>query len=94
MTIKTWIIAVVLVLVVWFSLQLSVMYFSDAAPGAVALFPSDGFISRLPEGAAIVDAGKNWIAISYDGANLGKTLYQAGAWIVLPAGLPGCLRLS
>ena len=94
MTIRSWIISVAMVLVSWISLQLGVMYFTDSAPGAVALFPSDDFISRLPEDAAVVDIGNNWIAVSFDGANLGRKLYGAGAWIVLPAGLPGCLPLS
>ncbi|MGX9354009.1 hypothetical protein ACS3SW_02255 [Roseobacteraceae bacterium S113] len=94
MTIRTWIISVAMVLVSWISLQLGVMYFTDAAPGAVALFPSDGFISRLPADAAVVDIGNNWIAVRFGGANLGRKLYEAGAWIVLPAGLPGCLPLS
>jgi len=94
MTTRTWFIAVALVLVSWIGLQLGVMYFTDTAPGAVALFPSDGFIERLPADAAIVGIGNNWIAVSFDGSGLGRKLYEAGAWIVLPAGLPGCLSLS
>ena len=83
-----------MVLAGWIGLQLGVMYFTDSAPGAVALFPGDDFIARLPEGVAVVAVGDNWIAVSFDGADLGKKLYEAGAWIVLPAGLPGCLPLS
>jgi hypothetical protein len=87
-------VSVVAVLFGWVSLQLGVMYFTDAAPGAMALFPTEGFISRLPANARIVDIGEFWITIASDEPALGKNLYAAGAWIVLPAGLPGCLPLS
>lgn len=94
MTIKTWTTAVAFVVIGWVGLQLSVMYFTDAAPGAVALFPPADFIDRLPEDVAIVDAGANWIAVWSDQPDFGKNLYAAGALIVLPAGLPGCLPLQ
>ena len=94
MTIRSWALSIVLVLFGWISLQLGVMYFTDAAPSAVALFPSSGFIDQLPPQAAILGMGKQWIAISYDGPDLGKTLYKAGALVVLPAGLPGCISFS
>ena len=93
MTIRTWGIAITAVVIGWFGLQLSVMYFTDAAPGAVALFPSADFVARLPADMAIVGAGSNWIAVRSDQPNLGKNLYAAGALIVLPAGLPDCLPL-
>ena len=93
MTIKTWLMSVVAVVIGWFGLQLSVMYFTDAAPGAVALFPPADFIARLPAGMDIVGAGSNWIAVLSDQPDLGKKLYAAGALFVLPSGLPGCLPL-
>ena len=93
MTIRTWGIAITAVVIGWFGLQLSVMYFTDAAPGAVALFPSADFVARLPADMAIVGAGSNWIAVRSDQPNLGKNLYAAGALMVLPAGLPDCLPL-
>lgn len=94
MTIKTWVLSFLSVVVGWFGLQLAVMYFTDAAPGAVVLFPNAGFVSGLPADFAVVGTGSNWVAIRSDQPNLGKTLYTAGAWIVLPAGLPGCFPLS
>lgn len=93
MTIKVWIGSIGAVLVGWFSLQLLVMYFTDAAPGAVILFPSTDFVAQLPQDVAVVGGGGNWIAVKSDAPNLGKNLYGAGAWVVLPAGLPGCLPL-
>ena len=94
MTIKAWVASVVVVLIAWFSLQIGVMYFTDVAPGAMALFPTEGFISSLPENARIVDIGDFWIIVAWDEPTLGKRLYTAGALIVLPAGLPGCFRFS
>lgn len=89
MTIKGWILSVLAMLLGWFSLQVLVMYFADAAPGAVVLFPPTDFVSHLPDGIAVVGRGSNWIAIKSDEPELGKNLYGAGAWVVLPAGLPG-----
>lgn len=93
MTTEAWIASVLVVLFGWISLQLAVMYFADVAPGAVTLFPNEGFISRLPANTGILDIGNSWIMVAPDAPELGKKLYAAGAWIVLPAGLPGCLPL-
>lgn len=93
MTIKTWLLSLVTVLFGWFGLQLLVMRFTDAAPGAVILFPPESFVTHLPAGVAVVGVGANWIAVKSEAPNLGKKLHASGAWIVLPAGLPGCLPL-
>jgi len=93
MTIKTWIMSFMTVITAAFLLQLAVMYFTDEAPGAVALFPADGFISSMPADMAVVGMGSGWVAVKSTGPDLGKRLYQAGARLVLPAGLPGCLPL-
>ena len=93
MTIRSWIASVVVVLIGWISLQLGVMYFADVAPGAMALFPNEEFIFRLPANAGIVDIGDFWITVASDDSALGKKLYAAGALIVLPAGLLGCFSL-
>ncbi len=93
MTIRTWVFSVLLVLVCWIGVQAVVMRFSDVAPGAIALFPSSDFVTRLPPKAAVLGAGSFWVAVRFDGLNLGQALYGAGALLVLPAGLPGCLPL-
>ena len=94
MTIKGWISSTGAVLVGWLGLQLLVMYFTDAAPGAVVLFPSTDFVYQLPIDVAVVGVGTHWIALKSDAPNLGKSLYRAGGWVVLPAGLSGCLPLG
>ncbi|MBK4216514.1 hypothetical protein JJJ17_11310 [Paracoccus caeni] len=72
----------------------AVMLFSDAAPGAVAFFPAQDFVAELPDGAGVAGAGRFWIAVRSDQPGLGLALYRAGAVLVLPAGLPGCLPLG
>lgn len=93
MTIKSWVYGFAGAILTVFGLQLAVMYLTDEAPGAVVLFPPENFISALPADVAVVDIGSGWIAVKSDGARLGKRLYQSGARLVLPAGLPGCLPL-
>lgn len=93
MTIKTWAASFGCALVGWVALQLGVMFFTDAAPGAMVLFPNEGFISRLPDNTGIVDIGTNWVTVTSNEPGLGRKLYAAGALIVLPAGLPGCVPL-
>ena len=86
--------ALPLALMGWIGVTASVALFTDAAPGAVAFFPSDGFVTRLPEGAALVDARALAVTVASEAPGLARDLYAAGALLVLPAGLPGCLPLS
>ncbi|MDJ0826941.1 MAG: hypothetical protein QNJ16_15700 [Rhodobacter sp.] len=93
MTIRRLAATLVCVFAGWLAVLSLVVAVSDAAPGAVAVWPSAGFLSRLPEGAAVVGAGPLWVTVRSDLPGLGRTLYRAGARLVLPAGLPGCLPL-
>ncbi|TNF17501.1 MAG: hypothetical protein EP318_21325 [Rhodobacteraceae bacterium] len=93
MTIRTWLTALAGVLAGWIALMALVMVLSDAAPGAVALWPAADFIAHLPEGAAVVGGGPLWLMVKSDAPGLGFALYRAGAGLVLPAGLPGCFPL-
>ena len=95
MTIRRWALAILAVFAGWLGVMTLVMVLSDAAPGAIVLFPAPGFVTQLPDGVAIVDDGAFWIALrAQEGqTGLGVRLYQAGGRLVLPAGLPGCLPL-
>ncbi|UOA26177.1 hypothetical protein [Pseudosulfitobacter sp. DSM 107133] len=93
MTTRGWILAFALAICGWLGVQLLLVRFSDAAPGAVALFPAADFVARLPAGVSVVGGGAHWIAVKSDAPDLGRDLYAAGARVVLPAGLPGCLPL-
>lgn len=93
MTIRTWLGAMAGVLAGWIGVTALVMVLSDAAPGAVVLWPSEGFVDAMPEDAAVLDSGAFWLIVKSDTPGLGRALYQAGARLVLPAGLPGCFPL-
>lgn len=81
------------ILLGWLAVMAGVMRFSDAAPGAVVILPSPGLMQRLPEDAAIL--GWNRFALTLSNRpGLTEELYRAGAPLVLPAGLTGCLPLS
>jgi len=83
-----------LVLAAWLAMLAGVMRFSDAAPAALVLFPSSGFLAALPDGTAIVGRSALSVTLRSDRAGFVRGLYQAGARAVLPAGLTGCLALQ
>ncbi|MEO0931711.1 MAG: hypothetical protein AAFY14_13865, partial [Pseudomonadota bacterium] len=77
----------------WIAVMILVMRFSSAAPAAVVVWPTKTFMSALPLQAPIIDL--NGLAVTFaNRPDLAKDLYSAGAWVVLPAGLTGCLPLS
>lgn len=81
------------VFALWIALMALVMRFSDAAPGAVILFPQANFLENLPENAPILGMNQTALILA-NRPELTRDLYAAGAWLVLPAGLTGCLPLS
>ncbi len=92
-TIKRLALLVPVVLVLWIALMAVVMRLSDVAPGAVILFPRAGLLENLPNNAPIL--GMNSAALTLaNRPGLARDLYAAGAWLVLPAGLTGCLPLT
>ncbi len=92
-TIRRLLVAVVLVLVAWITLMALVMRFSSVAPAAVVLFPGEKVLANLPDETAIL--GLSRFALTVNNApDMAAALYKAGAWLVLPAGLTGCLPLT
>jgi hypothetical protein len=77
----------------WLLVLTLVMRFSDAAPGAVVMFPPEGFIAGLPADLSVVAASGLTVTLVSDSPDMARRLYAAGAPWVLPAGLPGCLPL-
>lgn len=86
-------IIVPVVLALWIALMAVVMRFSDAAPGAVILFPQAHLLEKLPENAPILGMNQAVLTLA-NRPGLTRDLYAAGAWLVLPAGLTGCLPLT
>lgn len=82
--------ALPVVLVAWIALLALVMRLSGQAPAALAILPPGGMLAALPPGAAVTSTGPYSVTVS-GGAGLVADLYAAGALLVLPAGLTGCL---
>ena len=74
----------------WLALLAAVMVVSDDAPAALVVLPPAGFVAALPAGVAVT--GQTALGITVTGE--ARALYQAGAWLVLPAGLLGCAPLT
>lgn len=93
MTINRILLALPLVFAGWIAVMVLVMRFSSAAPAAVVVWPTKSFMHNLPVQAPVIDV--NGLAVTFaNRPELAKELYSAGAWLVLPAGLTGCLPLS
>jgi hypothetical protein len=76
----------------WLVLSASVMWATDAAPGALVFFPSTAFMQNLPDETAVTGGSNFFVTLSSTEPHLTRKLYSAGAWLVLPAGLEGCLK--
>ncbi len=76
----------------WILIMALVMRFSDAAPAAVVILPGERFLAQMPE-AAILSHNSVSITLKDDAPGFAARLYAAGALLVLPAGLTGCLPL-
>lgn len=76
----------------WLALSASVMWATDAAPGALVFFPSNQLMSNLPDETAITGGSSIMVTFSSSEPHLTRKLYAAGAWLVLPASLTGCLK--
>lgn len=84
------VLALPLVAVAWIALLALVMRLSGEAPAALVILPPGGMLAALPPGAAVTSAGPYSVTVRGD-AGLVAQLYAAGALLVLPAGLTGCL---
>ena len=80
---------VIALLAVWLGTLAGVMALDDSAPAALVLMPTQSFLNNLPADAAILSQNAISITLAAD-TPLPHRLYDAGAWLVLPAGLSGC----
>jgi len=94
MIIRRVFLALPLLILCWVAVLTLVMRFSDAAPAAVIILPRADFLQSLPEGIAILSRTSLSLTVQSDLPGLAKILYDKGATLVLPAGLPGCLPLT
>ena len=75
----------------WLGLSMVVLALTDAAPGAMVVLPSKTLMNDLPDGVAITEISGLTVTFARAEPGLTAALYQRGAWLVLPAGLTGCL---
>lgn len=78
----------------WIGVLAGTMFATDAAPGALVVMPSDAFLEALPDGVSITSRNQYSITIGAESGLDTAALYDAGAILVLPAGLLGCAPLT
>ena len=93
MTIKRLLLALCGMVAGWLGVLVVVGLLSDAAPAYVVMLPPGDLIGRLESDVAIMAAGRFSVTLTSARPGLARRLYLAGAPLVLPAGLPGCLPL-
>jgi hypothetical protein len=91
---RPYIVALPLVVIAWLALLTLVMRLTGQAPAALVLLPPLTFLTNLPPGIAVTSQGPFSLTLTSSLPNLTAILYAAGAPIVLPAGLTGCLPQS
>ena len=91
MTIRAVFMAAPFVLTGWIGVLTVVALVSDAAPAHVVLFPSKILLENIPESSSILATSIASVTLTSDETGFASALYKNGAWLVLPAGLPGCL---
>jgi len=74
----------------WVAVLAGVMVLSDAAPAALVILPDASFMAALPKGVAITGHTAMSVTLTSEAPGMARMLYGAGAFVVLPAGLPGC----
>ena len=91
MTIRAVFMTIPLILMGWIGVLTMVGVVSDRAPAYVVLFPSQLLLENIPESSSILATSIASITLTSDETGFARALYLSGAWLVLPAGLPGCL---
>lgn len=90
MTIRQLFIGLPILICGWLAVLVGMGFVSDSAPAQMILFPPSGLIPSLASDVAIIDSSPVSVTVASTGSDFVKSLYAAGALLVLPAGLPGC----
>jgi hypothetical protein len=83
--------ALPVLVVAWLAILAIVMRAGGEAPAAFVPFPPDGLIASLSDDVSVTGASPISLTLQSDGPDLVGRLYDAGAWLVLPAGLEACI---
>lgn len=88
---KRLLLALPVVIVAWIGILALVMRLGGDAPAAFVPFPPSDFAAALPAEVAITGRSAISLTLRSEAENLPAQLYEAGAWLVLPAGLEACI---
>ncbi len=91
MTIRRLLIALPILFVGWIATLAVVMRAGGEAPAAFVPFPPASLIANLPADVAVTGRSPISLTLRSGGADLTAQIYDAGAWLVLPAGLEACI---
>ncbi|GAB5446763.1 hypothetical protein [Gymnodinialimonas sp.] len=91
MIIRRLALAVPIMLIGWIATLALVMRAGGEAPAAFVPFPTAALIENLPADVAITGRSPVSLTLRTDADDLPTRLYEAGAWLVLPAGLEACI---
>lgn len=78
----------------WFLALAASARFLPMSSEYLAIGPEHGIVENLGPDARILRTGNHMVVVSMTGGAAGKSLYAAGAWIVLPALANGCLAFT
>ncbi|WP_170771156.1 hypothetical protein [Ruegeria lacuscaerulensis] len=93
MTIRAVLIALPLMFLGWLSTLVVVALLTDDAPAYVVVLPKTQMLEALPGDVSVLAASPFSLTVASESEGFVKSLYNMGARLVLPAGLPGCLPL-
>ena len=89
--VRTVLLSLPVILACWIVVLAGVMRLTGDAPAAFVLFPSSDLLNLLPQDTAVTDITAVSVTLQSDVPDLTQRLYAAGAYLVLPGGLQGCI---
>jgi hypothetical protein len=84
----------VAILFAWFLAMAASARFLPLSSEFLAIGPEHRIVENLGPEARILRTGNHTVVVNMTAGQAGKSLYVAGAWLVLPALANGCLELS
>lgn len=83
--------ALPVLLAAWLAILAVVLRTGGPAPAVLVPFPPAGLMASLGQDISLTAATSISLTLQSDAPDLVDRVYRAGAWLVLPAGLDGCM---
>ncbi len=90
MIIRDLLLAIPVVIVGWLAVLVGVGFLTDVAPARVVVFPRAELLGDMPPEVAVTGASSVSLTLTSEAPDFARMLLRNGAWLALPAGLPGC----